>query len=117
MSVHGQFHRIFSDEQERNLTEHITEVYTETGRYFPDFAIQSLAFEFDEEIYRDNPAPPINCNAVFINDFNKRNNFSSRLAHFRQRPITQMQRSVYFLQKSWEELPASTLKNACDLYL
>ena len=88
MSFRGKFNRIFTKEQETNLSEHIVEVYCKAGRYFPDFAFQSLAFEFYDEIYRDDPSPPaFNCSAGFIHDFKKRNNFSSRLAHFRQRPM------------------------------
>ena len=46
MTVHGTFNRIFSNKQENDLTEHIIEVYVKTGRYFSDFAFQSLALEF-----------------------------------------------------------------------
>ena len=92
MSVHGRFNRIFTDEQEKNLSEHIIEVYLKTNRYFPDFAFQSFTFEFFDEIYKDTPDPPeFNCSAGFISDFKNRNRFSSRLSHFRQRPLTKSQ--------------------------
>ena len=92
LTVHGTFNRIFTDEQENNLTEHIIEVYIKTNRYFPDFAFQSLAFQFFDEIYKNTPDPPkFNCSAGFINDFKNRNRFSSRLSHFRQRPLTKSQ--------------------------
>lgn len=95
MSVHGTFNRIFTDEQERNLTEYIVEVYIKTGRYFPDFAFQSLAFQLYDDIYENSlNAPSFNCSSGFINDFKNRNKFSSRLAHFRQRPISKSQKKI-----------------------
>ena len=95
MSVHGISKRIFTNEQENNLSDHIIEVYIKTGRYFPDFMFQSLAFDFYEEIYQNSPsAPEFNCSKGFIYDFKNRNKFSSRLAHFRQRPISKSQEKI-----------------------
>lgn len=88
MKCHGTFNRIFTDEQESNIVEHINETRIKLGKYFPDFAFQSLIFDAYDEIYRDSDSPPsFNCSPGFIKDFKNRNRISSRLAHFRQRPL------------------------------
>ena len=49
---------------------------------------QSLAFETYDSIFKDDLDPPkFSCSSSFIQDFKKRNKISSRLAHFRQRPV------------------------------
>ena len=47
------------------------------------------------EIYPDlKKAPRFECNPGFISDFKNRNNISSRLAHFRQRPLNKKEADI-----------------------
>ena len=93
--VHGAFHRIFTDEQENNIVEYIDEVYIKLGKYFSDFFFESLIFEAYDDIYQNSPsAPPFQCSPGFIKDFKDRHRISSRLSHFRQRPIKKSEQKI-----------------------
>ena len=84
----GACHRIFTDIQEKNIVDYIASNYIDQGKYFPDFAFETVIFDAYDEIYFDSPDPPkFECSSGFICDFKNRNRISSRLAHFRQRPI------------------------------
>lgn len=87
-SVHGNFHRIFTDEQEGNIIQYIKTNFIQKGNYFSDFYFESVIYNAFNEIYPDpKKAPRFECSPGFINDFKNRNKISSRLAHFRQRPL------------------------------
>lgn len=95
MKVHGTFNRIFTDEQENSIVEYIDEVYIKLGKYFPDFFFQSLIFEAYDDIYQNSPtAPHFQCSPGFIQDFKERHRISSRIAHFRQRPINKSEQKI-----------------------
>lgn len=87
-SVHGNFHRIFNDDEEKNMVEYIDSNYINPGNYFSGIHFQSLAFEaFDEKFGEEEDMPHFNCSPQFIQDFKERNKITSRVAHFRQRPV------------------------------
>ena len=58
------------------------------------------------EIYPDlKKAPRFECNPGFISDFKNRNNISSRLAHFRQRPLNKKEADIKKeIQKFWSDI-------------
>lgn len=92
MRVHGTFNRIFTDEQEANIVEYINTNYIQQGKYFSDSAFQTVAFEAFDEIYKDSDnIQKFQCSSHFIFDFKNRHRISSRLAHFRQRPVNKTQ--------------------------
>lgn len=95
MRVHGTFNRIFTDEQEANIVEYIDTNYIQQGKYFSDSAFQTVAFEAFDEIYKDSDnIPKFQCSSHFIFDFKNRHRISSRLAHFRQRPVNKTQEQI-----------------------
>lgn len=87
-SVHGQFHRIFTNDQEASIVDYINQNYIKPGNYFSDFMFQTFIFDAYDDVYTDQiDLPRFNCSPGFIRDFKNRNNISSRAAHFRQRPL------------------------------
>lgn len=79
-------HRIFNDEQEKNIAEYIEDNYIEPHNYFSNSQFQTLAFEAYDNIYRDAEDPPnFSCSKTFITDFKNKYCISSRLAHFKER--------------------------------
>ena len=86
-SVHGDFNRIFTDEQENSVVSFIKENYIDEGNYFSGIHFQSLMFDaYDDAFKHEEETPEFSCSTKFINDFKDRHRISSRLAHFRQRP-------------------------------
>ena len=94
-SVHGTFHRIFTDEQEENIVQYIDLNYIKMGKYFSDFYFETIIYNAFDEIY-PNPktAPKFECSPGFISDFKNRHRLSSRLAHFRQRPVNKTEEQI-----------------------
>lgn len=82
----GTCHRIFNDDQEKNIADYIEDNYIEPHNYFSNSQFQTLAFEAYDNVYRDAENPPkFNCSKTFITDFKNKFNISSRLAHFKER--------------------------------
>ena len=82
----GKHHRIFNDEQEKNIAEYIEDNYIEPHNYFSNSQFQTLAFEAYDNIYRDAEDPlNFSCSKTFITDFKNKYCISSRLAHFKER--------------------------------
>jgi hypothetical protein len=79
--------RIFSEGEETALREFIIANYVVPGALFTNADFQRIAIEAYLTKHRDseNP-PPFNCSKGFINDFKRRNSFSSRRAHYKRRP-------------------------------
>lgn len=83
-SVKGDFHRIFTDEQEQTISEYIEFNYVEPGLYFSDIDFKSLCFDTLDNLNENKPK--FSCSPHFIRNFKDRNRFSSRKAHFKRRP-------------------------------
>ncbi|KAK8878550.1 hypothetical protein M9Y10_005330 [Tritrichomonas musculus] len=85
-TVHGSFNRIFTNEQEKTMSEYIQFNYINEDLYFSDKYFLMLAFERLENIYTNQDMPKFICSPHFISNFKERNRFSSRRAHFKRRP-------------------------------
>jgi hypothetical protein len=80
---HGSHNRLFTDQEEDELTGTIVSDYLELGRLFTGQTFCALATEKLGELGRD-PATFI-CSDKFICGFKKRNGFSSRKCHWKRR--------------------------------
>jgi hypothetical protein len=87
-SVHGTFHRIFTDEEEAALKEYVVANYILPGNPFCDEDFPPIAMGAFLEKHAGNkgPIPEFNCSNGFISDFKTRNHISSRIAHCHRRP-------------------------------
>ena len=77
--------RIFTDEEESAIAEHIIEVYIAVGCYFGDDEFRDVAMEAWLRLKK--PGRPM-FTRCFIYKFKKRNHFSSRRAHPKRRTET-----------------------------
>ncbi len=83
-SVHGDFHRIFTSEQEDEIYKFIYSNYISKNIYFSDKQFVSVAYEFFFKYY-PNGEKLFECSEHFIRNFKKRHRISSRLAHYKRR--------------------------------
>lgn len=68
--VHGDFHRIFTDEQEESIVEYINFNFIQESKYFSDFNFETLIYNAFNEIYPDpKKVPRFECSPGFISDF------------------------------------------------
>jgi hypothetical protein len=85
--VHGAHHHIFSDEEERAISDHLSENYLLHGRLFTNAMFVQIATTAWLEKYRQTELPfEFQCSAGFIAYSKQRNHFSSRSAHMKWRP-------------------------------
>lgn len=78
----SQSKRLFTDEEERDLADHIAEAYIARGIYFTDEDFQRLAT--DAWLEKGGKGMPL-FSRGFIAKFKKRNGFCSRRAHAKRR--------------------------------
>ena len=99
----GKDRRIFTDDEERAISEFITENWLVPGKLFCDEDFREVAHDAytmkyllddKEEAVRD-----FHASAGFISDFKKRNGFSSRSAHPKRRPMRRDDLEWQFLQR------------------
>lgn len=66
-SVHGDFNRIFTDEQENSVVSFIKENYIDEGNYFSGIHFQSLMFDaYDDAFRHEEETPEFSCSTVFL---------------------------------------------------
>ena len=86
--IHGMHNRIFTDDQEKAISEYIEDNYFAPGYAFHNYDFRIIAMQAFLEYYRDaETVPEFNCSEGFISAFKARNNFVSRRAHYKRRPI------------------------------
>lgn len=73
VSVHGSFHRIFSNDQENSIVDFIDRNFISVGRHFSDFLFQTIIYSAYDEIYPDfSKAPKFEYSPGFISYFKKK---------------------------------------------
>jgi hypothetical protein len=96
----GRHHRIFSDEEERHITEYIVQNYLLPGYLFTDATFRQIAIEAYLEKSKDNENPTkFDCSPHFITGFKERNRFSSRRVHLKRRPQVAQEARDAWIQK------------------
>ena len=85
----GKFHRIVSNDQEAIIVDYINQNYIKPEYYFSNSMVQTLIFDAYDEVYADQIVHQRFNSSIpgFINDFKSRNNISSRIVYFGQKPI------------------------------
>ena len=80
--------RVFSDEGENAIADYIIENYFKPGFLFQDADFRHLAMQAFLEKHKDSElVPDFQCSPGFIQDFKKRNDLSTRRAHYKRRPV------------------------------
>ena len=80
--------RVFSDEEENAIADYIIENYFKPGFLFQDADFRHLAMQAFLEKHKDSElVPDFQCSPGFIQDFKKRNDLSTRRAHYKRRPV------------------------------
>ena len=86
--VHGLHHRIFTDEEEKGISDFIQENYIKQCHLFQNQMFRQLAANaYLEKHFDDNALKNVQFSNSFIQGFKKRNHISSRRAHYKRRPI------------------------------
>ena len=100
-SSRGEHNRIFSAEEERSIADFIRQNILEPGYYFTDDDFRQWIVQAFLEKHRDNDEelPEFNASNGFIYDFKRRNNISSRRAHFKRRTPTSASRIEPWIQE------------------
>ena len=83
-SIHGNFHKIFTDAQEQEIYNYIYTNYISKNIFFSDKQFVSIAYDFFFKFYPEGEKK-FECSSHFISDFKKRHRISSRLAHYKRR--------------------------------
>lgn len=83
-SIHGDFHKVFTEEQEKEIYDVIYNEYISKNIFFSDKQFISIAYDKFFEFYPDGEKV-FECSSHFISDFKKRHQISSRLAHYKRR--------------------------------
>lgn len=85
------YKRIFTDEEEEDITEYILENIIKPGILFTNYDFKNLIMDaFNEKfLYEDDYSkiPQFNASDGFVTDFKNRNNFVSRRLHAARRPL------------------------------
>ena len=88
-------HHLFTDKEERNITEFIKENFTKRGQLFTDTQFRELAMSAFLFKHRDeDQIPNFMVSDHFIHDFKKRNHISSRLAHPERRSVSNEEENI-----------------------
>ena len=88
-------HHLFTDKEERNITEFIKENFTKRGQLFTDTQFRELAMSAFLFKHRDeDQIPDFMVSDHFIHDFKKRNHISSRLAHPERRSVSNGEQNI-----------------------
>jgi hypothetical protein len=93
----GRHHRMFTDAEERGISDYITNNYFNAGRLFTYTTFCEIAVHaYLEKHQRDEDIRQFNYSAGFITDFKGRNQFSSRRDHMKHRlRVTPQQRAAW----------------------
>ena len=90
-------HRLFSDEVEAAIAQHINDTFFEEDLLFTNDDFRQLVFELWCEDKDDwQKMDEFKCSAGFITDFKARNRISSRKLHYKRRPtVTAEQKTAW----------------------
>ena len=99
----SQNKRLFTDEEEMAIADHIAEAYIARGIYFTDEDFQKVAME--AWVRKKGVGQPV-FSRGFVRKFKKRHGFVTRKAHAKRRPNTNE-----YAMKRWKR----TLKNLIDI--
>ena len=93
------YKRIFTDEEENDITEYILENIIKPGILFTNYDFKNLVMDaFQEKFLYENDyskIPQFNCSDGFVTDFKNRNNFVSRRLHAARRPLSSHFDSIF----------------------
>lgn len=105
--------RIFTDEQEAEITAHIRSEFIAKKLLFTDQDCKQLVIDFYNRYHPDSWYEPSN---GFVYDFKRRNGFSSRRSHYKRRPVVQPGIKEDFQSVVCELLRTQKLRNVvnCD---
>ena len=107
--AHGEHHRIFTDLEEQAISEYIFENYILVNRVFTNEDFKQLIMEAFLNKHKDTDEPPeFQVSEGFIQDFKRRNLFSSRRTHPKKRPARNPEKEARFLREM------SELLKTCD---
>ena len=98
-SAHGVHRRIFTDEEEQTVSEYIFSNFLLVNRAFTNQDFKDLIMQAFLEKHKDGPVPEFSVSQGFIEDFKRRNFFSTRRAHPKKRPKRDPAKEELFLQR------------------
>ena len=103
--VHGDHHRIFTDLEEQAISEYIFENFLLVNRLFTNEDFKQLIMDAFLNKHRETENPPeFQVSEGFIQDFKKRNMFSSRRTHPKKRPSRDAEKEARFMHEMSELL-------------
>jgi hypothetical protein len=104
-SFRGFQHRIFTDQEEREIADYITQKYFIPGHLFTNTTFRQIVTQAYLEKYRDDEnLPKFNCSPCFITGFKHRNKFASRRVHLKRRPQVTNEQRERWIQRLGELL-------------
>ena len=98
-AAHGTHHRIFTDEEEQTVSEYIFSNFLLVNRAFTNQDFKDLIMQAFLEKHKDGQVPEFSVSQGFIEDFKRRNFFSTRRVHPKKRPKRDPVKEERFLQR------------------